>query len=282
MKLFDSSKCIKNNYNIGIRHDEDRLDCEIHKHSFIEIVYISDGECTQLVDGAEYRAKRGDIIFINCGATHSFDSKEGFSDIEIFFSPKILEDESITPKTAAAFLALSSFNEMRADKNGGMISFSGEERQEVEHILDAMLREYEKDERVSRTVMESYLNILMIRMMSAAQGGTEHLADDILKSLKDYIDTHPEEQMTLSTLAAKSYYNPSYLSRVFKKRFDSSPTEYIRQRRIVRAKELLLTTDSTVEEIINLIGFSDRSSFYHSFSKETGITPSEYRAAYKK
>ena len=247
-----------------------------HSHEFIEIVYIKSGEAREEIDGVSYNVSRGDIVFITPGTSHVFSSDDGFGHIEIFFSPKLLSDGMITPQNALSLFALSSFDDMRADRSGGRISFSGEERAEVEYILDAMLRECGSSQAQSSSILTNYLNILLIKMLRRTEDA-EVLPDDIWQSLKVYIDSNHGERMSLTDLAAKCFYNSSYFSRVFKQKFGVSVTEYIRERRLEHAMHLLASEDSTVEDIMVRSGFSDKSAFYHAFAKKTGLTPKEYR-----
>ena len=281
MKLYSAEDFIGDDSVIGIRKYNHAKGCAIHKHEFIELVYIAKGSATETIDGISYEVSRGDIIFINYGATHTFSSEESFSHVELFFSPQILENGAITPENAISLLSLSAFDDLRREKSGGRISFPSEMQHEIEFILDAMLREQNRNGKNSRTILESYLNILIARMNEVAASSGNCFANDVWESLKAYIDSNPSDEMTLSSLAAKSFYNPSYFSRVFKKKFDLSPIEYVRKKRIEKAIHLLVCSDHTVDDIISRTGFSDRSAFYHAFSKETGMTPAEYRAKYK-
>ena len=100
---------------------------------------------------------------------------------------------------------------------------------------------------------------------------------DLWEELLDYIDANLDADLTLSTLAGKCFYNPSYFSRIFKERFDMSLTEYINRRRIDYAIRLFRETKISTEEIAERAGFSSKSSFYRVFTKITGRSPSEYR-----
>jgi AraC-like DNA-binding protein len=281
VRLFEAEDFIGKDKYIGMQRLDGCFECPIHKHGFIELVYIIDGAATQTVDDVDYEVRRGDMAFINYGSTHSYRSKDGFSFFEVFFSPKLVEDGTITQENAAALLALSVFDDMRGEKNGGKLTLTVSESQEVEHILEEMLKENREASRYSVTVISSYLNILLTKMLRAASSDTD-IEKDIWQSLKEYINTNTEEKMTLSSLAAKCFYNPSYFSRVFKQKFGSSPTEYIRSIRVRRAMDMLRAGDGTVEEVAEAVGFSDKSSFYHAFSKISGMTPAEYRANSKK
>lgn len=285
MRVFKSDEFISDSEVLCIKVKRARNNYPTHTHDFIEIIYVGEGECVQIIDGKSYEVRRGDMLFINYGSTHSFETASEFAYIEIFFSPKLLENSAITASNALALLALSSFDSMRGEENGGKISFAGDERKEVEFILSSMLSEQEKYKdgvTSAKTVLENYLNIILVKMLREASNADETIAEDIWHSLKTYIDEHPEEKMTLNTLASKSFYNPSYLSRAFKQKFGLSPMEYVRERRIEMAMSLLDDTNLSVDDIIDKVGFSDRSAFYHAFSKKTDLTPAEYREKNKR
>lgn len=281
MKIFTAERMIGDG-SIGIQERTGVSDYPLHSHDFIEIVYIKSGEAIQTVDGVEYSVRRGDILFINCAATHSYSSEKGFDYVEIFFSPKLVAEGIVTEENALVLLSLSAFDVLRREQNGGRLTFHGEERQEVEFILSAMLRERKMALTSFETVISNYLNILLTKMQRKASDADKEIVDDIWHSLKVYIDSNPEEHITLSSLAARSFYNPSYFSRVFKQKFGMSPVEYIRDKRMEKAMALLASDSASVDEIIETVGFSDRSAFYHYFSKKTGMTPSEYRANNKR
>ena len=115
----------------------------------------------------------------------------------------------------------------------------------------------------------------MLRKTAPRVDGGE--LDDVWRELSDYIDENLDMKLTLSHLASKCFYNPSYFSRVFKDKFGMTLTEYVSRKRVAYAGKLLLESDMSVDEISERAGFADRSGFYHTFSKYTGTTPSEYR-----
>ena len=103
------------------------------------------------------------------------------------------------------------------------------------------------------------------------------LPDTQSPDLAEYIRTHCDEKLTLQSLAKKSFYNPSYFSRLFRDLYGMTVTEYINHSRVEKAKELLLTTNYTVQEISEQVGYSGQSAFYKKFSEITGVTPKQYR-----
>lgn len=249
-----------------------------HTHDFIEIVYVLAGSALQTVNDEYYEVHRGDLLFINYGSTHAFEPHEPFSYINICFKPETIAESIITPENAFAVLQLTAFDEVRRESQDSMISFTGEEREEIEQIVKAMLREYKAKNTSWRTMLESYMNILIVRMLRRVRfENADKSETDIWSELSDYIDANLGSDLTLSTLAGKCFYNPSYFSRIFKERFEMSLTEYINRRRIDHAIRLFRETSLSGEEIAEQAGFSSKSSFYRVFTKITGHTPSEYR-----
>lgn len=122
-----------------------------------------------------------------------------------------------------------------------MVRFGVGAREEIEAILAAMLREYEAQEESWRTVLESYMNILMVRILRKINGSGELAGTPenlMWRKLCDYIDANLGEDLTLSTLAGKCFYNPSYFSRAFKDKFRMPLSEYITRRKIDLAARL--------------------------------------------
>lgn len=73
----------------------------------------------------------------------------------------------------------------------------------------------------------------------------------------------------------------SHFSRVFKQLTGMNVTDYVNVKRLVRAKELLLSTDDNVETIALACGFQGMGHFYQTFKKLTGLTPRAYRLQMK-
>ncbi|MBQ8849687.1 MAG: helix-turn-helix domain-containing protein [Clostridia bacterium] len=271
-ELIEKGRCIHVFQSAGAHENT-------HTHDFIELIYILSGRGREIIDGKTYEVGRGDLLFINYGSTHAFSFEEKASYINICFSPETVGENIITPENAFSLLSLTAFNEMRCDSDGGKLSFFGDERRAVEEVLRGMLREYRGRAYSWNTVMESYLNILIAYMLRKTEAGVgREEIGNTWRELSEYIDKNLNSKLTLSALAGKCFYNPSYFSRVFKEKFGMSLVEYVTRRRLDHALELLRDSELSVDEISELSGFSDRSGFYHAFSKYIGGSPSDYRS----
>ena len=93
----------------------------------------------------------------------------------------------------------------------------------------------------------------------------------------DYIELHLEDPIVLSELAEQQGYTEYYLSRKFKNETGKTVKDYIREKRIDRAKFLLTNTDMSIHEISERLQFSSQSYFTENFRKAVGIHPTAFR-----
>jgi AraC-like DNA-binding protein len=95
-----------------------------------------------------------------------------------------------------------------------------------------------------------------------------------------YIHEHFGEPVTIADLAQIENYNVSYYTDWFKRRLGVSPSCYLRNFRIEKAKELLLTTHYRLIEIAMQVGYNSNASFTRAFKEATGMSPIAYRSQY--
>ena len=98
-----------------------------------------------------------------------------------------------------------------------------------------------------------------------------------IRSCCDYIQTHLGEKISASTLANRVGYTDYYLSRLFKQQVGMSIDQYIRTMRVERAKFLLSTTQESIQDISDQLGFSNRNYFTQIFTQTEGVSPAAYR-----
>ena len=99
-----------------------------------------------------------------------------------------------------------------------------------------------------------------------------------IRTACDYIDANLTHALTLEEIAAHSGYTKYYLSRCFLEEMGMRISDYIHTQRIEYARALLAGTSLSIQEISDLLQFSNRSYFSSLFAKQTGLTPTQYRA----
>jgi len=97
-----------------------------------------------------------------------------------------------------------------------------------------------------------------------------------------YINDNYRTDIRLDVAAFEADMSPSHCSRIFPKVMGMSYQDYLNDRRITKAKNLLRTSDQSVTEIAISLGFSDPTGFGRLFKKVTGQTPSFYRSLPRK
>lgn len=96
----------------------------------------------------------------------------------------------------------------------------------------------------------------------------------------DYIYNHLHSKITLKELAQAAGLSESYLSRLFKKEIGVTVSQYIAQKRVEAAENLLKYSDYSCVEISNYLCFNSESYFIQVFKSYTKMTPKEYRSKF--
>ena len=96
----------------------------------------------------------------------------------------------------------------------------------------------------------------------------------------DYIYDHLHTHITAEQLAKLTGLNISYLSRLFKKETGQTISNYIRDKKIETAKNMLLYSDFSPSEIASILAFPSQSYFTEVFRKTTGVTPRKYQKSF--
>lgn len=102
--------------------------------------------------------------------------------------------------------------------------------------------------------------------------------DNRLTEITSYIDAHFKERMAVLELAHKFGYSESYFIRYFKKHMGITPANYVIEKRVSLAKELLQSTGLSMGEIAQQCGFEEDANYFSRiFKSRTGFIPSVYR-----
>lgn len=121
-------------------------------------------------------------------------------------------------------------------------------------------------------IIRMYTDVLAALMEN--KDGLPHLLREIL----GYIDTHfTDPDFTIHTVALQFDTSASNISHYLRRHGDINFKQYVDDLKIGRAKLLLQTTEHTLEEITDLLGYGNVSSFIRAFKRVTSVTPGEYR-----
>ncbi len=156
-----------------------------------------------------------------------------------------------------------------------------------EHFIESLDFYFEQPELVNQEIL--YLKIkeliLLLLHTDAADSIIElysHLFTPQKASITEVIETHLFSQVTLEQLASLASLSLSSFKREFKKHFKETPAKYIRNRRLQKAKDLLVHSSLSISEISFQVGYEDSSYFSRLFSSSFMLSPSEFRKSKQK
>lgn len=215
--------------------------------------------------GQLWQLHQGDCVFIDCRLPYSHHTDRDLWSLKWahFYGP-----------------TMNNIYEKYRER-GGRPSFHPSDPSAYEAILKELYQlasseDYVRDMRISEKLM-SLLTLLMEESwnpdLASASG---HKRQNLLR-VKEYLDTHYPEKITLDQLSGLFYINKFYLTRIFKEQFGMSVSAYLQQIRITRAKQLLRFTDRSIESIGAECGIGDANYFARMFKKIEGISPGEFR-----
>ncbi len=105
------------------------------------------------------------------------------------------------------------------------------------------------------------------------------LAPSVLRNVLAWIDANLSQPLTLNDLAGIASLSEYHFARMFRQSMQMAPYQYVMQRRMARALELVRHTKTPLTDIALACGFSSASHFSNRFKSALGTTPSELRAA---
>jgi len=92
-----------------------------------------------------------------------------------------------------------------------------------------------------------------------------------------FIQMHLHEQLSLPLIAQKVAISPAHLNNLFHQFSGTSVMRYVRQQRIMAAKEILAERHESIKEIAVMLNFKNSAAFCSVFRHETGLTPKQFR-----
>ena len=253
-----------------------------HTHDFIELVYIFSGSSRQWVDGQQFPAKRGDMMFLGYHQVHAFTVDSPIDYVNILLHPGFVSRQLVHDGNIYEWLTMAVSENLEAGLGGisPRITLPVEDMLEAEGIIGHMLEEYRLRALGWQAALRGYLEVLLaklLRAMSRTEG--RRLSLSLMPEVLEYIDAHLEEKITLSALAERCFYHPAYFSRLFREKCGMTLTEYVTRRRMEEAARLLEQTALTVDQVATQVGYGERKAFYTAFRQWAGMPPGAWRSS---
>ena len=121
------------------------------------------------------------------------------------------------------------------------------------------------------------MEILQIYLRQCREGDKPQLVSHTIREAYRYMDKYYCENCSLAEIAEAVHLSANHLHRVFVESEGRTPYEYVMEKRIEKAKTLILMGEHSLAQVALETGFCSQSHFTATFKKSTGQTPAQYR-----
>ncbi|MFC5701360.1 helix-turn-helix domain-containing protein [Cohnella faecalis] len=250
-----------------------------HLHDRFELVYVYSGKGTFFIDHTLYDMSEGDWFLLPGNTIHRAlpNAANPVTSTAVFFSSLLIRQSSI----GEPFGLLRCYEWARKSKTY-KLRLSASDESMAAACLDALQEELTNRQPGYRHSALLQLELVLLRLSRALYTTADHSSEasigpDWINTALQHIDENPDSDLGLTSLSRLTSVSAAHFSRVFKQWTGMNVTDYVNAKRMIRASELLLSTDQSVAEIASLCGFESLPHFHRLFKKLIGRTPAAYR-----
>ena len=231
---------------------------------------------TYTIEDKVYQVRKGEILIIPQDTAHSLTMEEGSSRYLYLFEP----DAIMTMRDIKSMAIY--FNKPFHLRDGS------DAHVRIRELLLRAKDLYEKRElmwntacyscilRVYATLGQRYLSGIRPRTAD----NMRNMDSEVINAVMTYINNHYREELSLENVAGFAGFSRYYFSRSFKKQTGYSFKDYLCQKRLQVAMDLLIRTNRSMRDVAIESGFGSVATFNRVFREKKGCTPTQYRAIY--
>ncbi|MBY8068490.1 AraC family transcriptional regulator [Vibrio fluvialis] len=234
-----------------------------HDHSYTQIVIGLKGQAEFEVSGMGNIVGPGQGCVVTSGSDHAFGGIIGQSDILVLNMPLQSNDDP---------LMLQKINDL---SNADVYFQLDGQIQKLVQMLVQEMQNSPEDMLLSRACSDTVLALLQ-RHISAFETHRRESRFD-LEAIDRYIEQHISSRISVAQLAGSVFLGESQFHMLFKEQMGITPHQYVLGKRVDMAKLMIEQGRLTLGQIAELSGFSNQSTFTHTFSRLQGVSPSQYK-----
>lgn len=260
--------------------DKTKKEFDYHYHEFNKIIIFLSGNVTYIIEGRTYHLKPYDILLVNNHDIHKpiIDSNSTYERIVIWADTNFVKEHSDDNCNLEECFKYAIKNDIN------LIRLKPDLQNELISLLTKLEASINSQEFGSRILSNAYLIEFLVYINRLILGNNniiesnecDSIYDNQINEILKYINANLNEPLTVDDIANRFYISRYYLMHRFKEQTGYTLHNYISQKRLILAKELLLNNES-VMKVSEKCGFIDYSSFLRSFRKMYGTTPKDFR-----
>lgn len=243
----------------------------MHNHT-LELLFVISGNNKYSINGVPYQLNAGDLAICNAGVLHGEKPHSRRSVHSICCGLTNVNLTALPPNCLI-------------DQNTCPILHCGKYSKDIAKLMET-LYDFAKENDVSIDICSSIVVsiLLLVRELLHRLSNTIEINDTdyLAKRIKEYLNKHFCDPISLKSIASSLHINAYYLSHIFKNKTGYSPMQYVMLLRIGKAQSLLRFTQQPIGDIAYMLGFNTSSHFDTVFMKNVNMSPSEYRFSFRK
>ena len=252
---------------------------DYHYHEFDKLIFFLGGNVTYMVEGVTYFLQPWDVLLVQHNLIHKpeIDANEPYERIVIWLGRDYLTERS-TPEEP-----LDQCFDLARERGFHLLRADGERRlqymQTIRRLEEALRSQEFGAARMADTLCQQLLidvNREILRSRTAQEERDSYRVDPKMEEVLKYITSHLEEELSVDLLAKRFFISRYYLMHRFKDVTGYTVHQYISQKRLLRAGELI-RQGIPVMKAAEQSGFSDYSTFLRAFQKTFHMSAKEFR-----
>jgi AraC-like DNA-binding protein len=264
-----------------------QADIRLNHHTYFELLYLVSGEVEYRVCDRHYQLKQGDLFVMGGALPHGM-QRYGCSQIRcatLYFDPDLIRAHDLTGEDVQYLMPFmvqdSSFPHV--------IKASSGVPEQVFEYMKKIHAELPSRSPRSRLTVRTYLKMALVLLVNHYAGicDSQPILDqrqrdlDRLHPVFEFIEKHYSEEISVGAAAARVHMSKSHFMRFFRQVTGQPFVVFLNQFRVAKAQQLLASTDLTIADVGQEVGFCNQSYFGLVFRHLTQISPREYRVKIK-
>lgn len=253
------------------RFEEPIKNVKPHKHNeYYELIFLSEGEGFHTIESKRYIMSTPEFYILKPRQLHFWETTSVSKGFIILF--KDLEFKEIIESDLINLYRLLSENVRITIPSGKY----------PEYILNDILNEFDLNTKYSKRIIHGLLSVLLAKLLQLLEISPHksNLPISLFDKFQQLLMKECPRLHKVNDYANLLNTTPQNLNAICRKQVNRNASEMINYQLLLEAKRYILHTDNTINEITDILYFSDTSNFIKFFKKHEGLTPIQFREKY--